>query len=136
MTWETDDVKLVPIHELLPHEETKTKNQQKLHQMTIKWGGYNKPLLVDANSKVILDGHHRFRIGEKLGLKYLPAILIDYLVDERIQVMTWPNAKPESITKEEVIQMGLSNDLFPPKTSKHVFFGDLPPIFYSIEDLS
>jgi len=69
-------------------------------------------------------------------LKYLPAILIDYLVDERIQVMTWPNAKPESITKEEVIQMGLSNDLFPPKTSKHVFFGDLPPIFYSIENLS
>ena len=49
---------------------------------------------------------------------------------------TWPNAKPESITKEEVIQMGLSNDLFPPKTSKHVFFGDLPPIFYSIENLS
>ena len=29
MTWETDDVELVPIHELLPHEETKSKNQQK-----------------------------------------------------------------------------------------------------------
>ena len=37
MTWETDDVELVPIHELLPHEETKSKNQQKTspndHQM-------------------------------------------------------------------------------------------------------
>lgn len=136
MTWETDDVELVPIHELLPHEETKSKNQQKLHQMTIKWGGYNKPLLVDVKSKVILDGHHRFRIGEALGLKFLPAILIDYLVDDRIQVMTWPNAESDSITKEEVIEMGLSGNLFPPKTSKHVFFGDLPPIFYSIEQLS
>ena len=75
-------------------------------------------------------------MGEALGLKFLPTILIDYLVDDRIQVMTWPNAESDSITKEEVIEMGLSGNLFPPKTSKHVFFGDLPPIFYSIEQLS
>ena len=130
MTWETDDVELVSIHELHPHEETKAKNQQKLHQMTIKWGGYNKPLLVDVKSKVILDGHHRFRIGEALGLKFLPAILIDYLVDDRIQVMTWPNAESDSITKEEVVEMGLSGKLFPPKQASMYFLEIYPQ--YSI----
>ena len=54
MTWETDDVELVPIHELLPHEETKSKNQQKLHQMTIKWGGYTSRCWLMSNLKLSL----------------------------------------------------------------------------------
>ena len=103
--------------------------------MTIKWGGYNKPLLVDIRSKVILDGHHRFRIGEALGLKFLPAILIDYLSNDEISVDVWPGSGLETITKQQVIDMSLSGDLYPPKTSKHTISNHMPPIHVLLEVL-
>ena len=103
-------------------KKPRAKNQQKLHQMTIKWGGYNKPLLVDVKSRVILDGHHRFRIGEALGLKFLPAILIDYLVDDRIQVMTWPMLNRIRLQRKKSLRWDLAVIYFLPKQASTFFW--------------
>ena len=135
MPFEQSDVELVEIDWLKAHEMVLPKKVDELHMMTLRWEGYTKPLLVDSQTGAILDGHHRFTVGKRLELRLLPAILIDYLDDERISVKTWPNCQKQSITKQEIIDMALSGELFPPKTSKHSLDGHMPPIMVSLESL-
>jgi len=136
MAWESDDVQLVPISWLKPHEEINVKARDKLLDMTKRWKGYTKPLLVDNKTGTILDGHHRYSIGLELDLKRLPAICIDYLTDDGISVSLWPASKLESISKEEIIQMALSNKVYPAKTSRHELENHLPPIHVLLDVLS
>tara|TARA_B100000214_G_scaffold317619_1_gene251604 strand:+ start:159 stop:566 length:408 start_codon:yes stop_codon:yes gene_type:complete len=133
--WSDDYVTLVPLEWLKPHEEIKEKARDKLLQMTEKWGGFTKPLIVDKNTGSLLDGHHRYSVANLMNLSSVPAICVDYLDDENIIVETWPNSNIETISKFEVIKMSLSSDLFPPKTSRHIFTYDVPPIFIPLENL-
>ena len=136
MSWEAEDVSLVDLDWLKPHEEIKVKNRDKLLEMTKKWGGFTKPLLVDSRTGSILDVHHRHSVAVCLKLKRVPAILIDYLSDDQITVDVWPGSGLESITKEQVIEMCLSDDLYPPKTSKHTISSHMPPIHVLLEVLA
>tara|TARA_B100001778_G_C18577642_1_gene625800 strand:+ start:1299 stop:1718 length:420 start_codon:yes stop_codon:yes gene_type:complete len=135
MSWGNDDVSLVDLDWLKPHEEIKIKNRDKLLEMTKKWGGFTKPLLVDSQTGSILDGHHRHSVAVCLNLKRVPAILIDYLSNDEISVDVWPGSGLETITKQQVIDMSLSGDLYPPKTSKHTISNHLPPIHVLLEVL-
>ena len=136
MSWSDLDVELVEVSILNPHEEIKHRNRDKLLEMTKKWGGFTKPLLVDSVSLTILDGHHRYDVARCLNLSKVPAIMLDYLNDERISVTVWPGREIESISKQDIVDMGLSSDLYPPKTSKHTIGSDLPPIFATLEELA
>ena len=134
--WTEEDVRLVPIEWLKPHEEIKVKPRDKLLDMTNRWGGFTKPILVDTQTGALLDGHHRLSVAKELGLKLIPAICLDYLNSELISLELWPNANIESIEKPDVIEMCLGNELYPPKTTKHVVIYDLPPILVTLEELS
>ena len=134
--WDEEDVQLVPVEWLKPHEEIKPRNRDKLLEMTKRWGGYTKPLIVDRVTGAILDGHHRYSIALELNLAQLPVIAVDYLLDETIEVDVWPSAGVDSLTKEEVIAMSLSGEVFPPKTSRHRIADHLPPILVPLEVLS
>ena len=134
--WNEVDVQLVPVEWLKPHEEIKPRNRDKLLEMTKRWGGYTKPLIVDRVTGAILDGHHRYSIALELNLAQLPVIAVDYLLDETIEVDVWPSAGVDSLTKEEVIAMSLSGEVFPPKTSRHRIADHLPPIHVPLEVLS
>lgn len=127
------DVELVPIVWLKPHEEVKPRNTDTLHEMTLRWSAYTKPLLVDRETGTILDGHHRYHVGLRIGLSRLPVIKVDYLSDDSIELDIWPASKLESLTKKEVIDMALSDRVFPPKTSRHRFSDHLPPIAVSLD---
>ena len=135
MGWSADDVDLVPIGWLKPHEEIREKNLNQLKDMTLRWDGYTKPLLVDKTTGAILDGHHRYNVGLQLELIRLPVLKTDYMNDENVQVTVWPNSDMENLTKQDVIDMALSGNLYPPKTSKHVLSKDIPPIYVTLEDL-
>ena len=63
-----DGVALVEVSWLKAHEEIKPKNRDKLLEMTKRWGGYTRPLLVDSKTGAILDGHHRYSVAIELGL--------------------------------------------------------------------
>ena len=134
--WTEEDVQLVPVKWLKPHEEIKTKPRDKLLDMTNRWGGFTKPILVDTHTGALLDGHHRLSVAKELGLKLIPAICLDYLNSELISLELWPNANIESVDKVDVIEMCLGNELYPPKTTKHVVIYDLPPILVTLEELS
>mgnify|MGYP001493950995 FL=1 len=118
----------MPVEVLRPHEQVIQKKVDQLERMTIRWDAYTKPLLVDGATGTILDGHHRFEIAKRLDLQCLPCVVVDYLDDDSITLLLWPNSDREGITKEDVIQAGLSGDLMPPKTSRHLLSDDLPPI--------
>ena len=122
------DVEVGPIAWLWPHEQGKPRNVDTLHEMTLRWSAYTKPLLVDRESGTILDGHHRHQVGIRIGLSRLPVIKVDYLEDESIELDIWPASTLESLTKQQVIDMALSENVFPPKTSRHRFSDHLPPI--------
>ena len=133
--WTEDDVVIVDVEWLKPHEEIKTKARDKLLDMTKRWGGFTKPVLVDSITGSLLDGHHRLSVAKELGLSKIPAICLDYLSSEEIIVDLWPNSGYESITKSMVIEMCKSSDLFRPKTTKHTTIFDLPPILVSLDEL-
>ena len=133
--WTEDDVVMVEVNWLKPHEQIKSKARDKLLDMTKRWGGFTKPVLVDSVTGSLLDGHHRLSVAQELGLSKIPAICLDYLSSEDITLELWPNTDLESITKSMVIQMCESGDLFPPKTTKHTTIFDLPPILVSLDDL-
>ena len=134
--WEEEDVQLVPVEWLKPHEEIKPRNRDKLLNMTKRWGGYTKPLIVDKMTGAILDGHHRYSIAGELKLARIPVIAVDYLNDDTIEVDVWPAANIDSLTKKEVIEMSLSANVFPPKTSRHRVADYLPPIHVPLEVLA
>jgi hypothetical protein len=134
--WDEEDVQLVPVEWLKPHEEIKPRNLDKLLEMTKRWGGYTKPLIVDKATGAILDGHHRYSIAGELDLKQIPVIAVDYLNDDSIEVDVWPAANIDSLTKQEVIDMSLSDSVYPPKTSRHRIADDLPPIHVPLELLA
>ena len=133
--WTEDDVVMVEVDWLKPHEQIKSKARDKLLDMTKRWGGFTKPVLGDSVTGSLLDGHHRLSVAQELGLSKIPAICLDYLSSEDITLELWPNTDFDSITKSMVIQMCESGDLFPPKTTKHTTIFDLPPILVSLDDL-
>ena len=128
-------VELVPLELLRPHEEIIMKKVNQLEKMTHRWNAYTKPLLLDRNTGKILDGHHRYEVAQRLKLKCVPCVMIDYLNDDSIELDIWPNCGRETITKQEVIDSALTGELFSPKTSRHRLSDHLPPIAISLSRL-
>jgi len=130
------EIVLIEMSKLLPHEEIKQKNLRKLIDLVKKRGGIFEPILVDRETKTLLDGHHRYNTALHLGLKFIPGIEVDYLGDESIQVESWPGKEEMEITKQSVLSMAKSGNLYPPKTSKHTISIEYPKRFFSLEELS
>jgi hypothetical protein len=107
----------IGLKQLNPHEQIIEENLKKVLTSLKTEKRLKEPVVVDKESKVILDGHHRVKGFEILGLREIPCRLVDYSSD---RITVEPN-RNGSVSKEEVIEKGLSDELFPPKTSKHVF---------------
>ncbi len=125
---------LVDIEKLHSHEAVDEGSISEVvaalkHETTLK-----EPILVDDEHYVILDGHHRVEALRLMGCRRVPAYLVDYDAPE-IEVSLWPEASIDTITKADVIRMGLSDEVFPPKTSRHRVAVDLGPIAVTLESL-
>ena len=109
-------VRLVKLDVLRPHERVKKSHLDVLGMQIYRDGFIDNPVIVDKNTKIILDGHHRFTIARNLGLRFLPVYFVDYRHDA-IKVDSWRDH--ELITKDMVVNAGLSGKLLRPKTSRH-----------------
>jgi ParB-like chromosome segregation protein Spo0J len=116
---EREQIQKIEIRKLNPHEQVIKENLKKLLTSLKVEKRLREPIIVDEETKVILDGHHRAKAFSLLGLKEIPCKLVDYS-SEDISVEPHQNGE---VTKEDVIQKGLSDGLFPPKTSKHRISG-------------
>jgi hypothetical protein len=110
---------LIDPDKLHVHEAVDPKQVLRVIAEMKKSGRFDTPLLVDKRSLVVLDGHHRLWASKELGYKRLPCYCVDYLKDDRIQLESWrPDVR---LTKEKVLEMGLGENMYPQKTTRHIY---------------
>jgi len=111
-------VTLVDISSLKPHEMYMEDHVRLILEDLKSRGVLVKPVVVEREKLVLLDGHHRFEAFRRLRLKVIPAVLVDYW-DPRIVVKSWRDGV--EFDKREVLRRAVEGELFPPKTTRHVF---------------
>ena len=109
-------IKILEIDKLHIHERTDSRNLDRIYAEVCSLQKV-VPILVDEKTMVVLDGHHRLKTLKMLGVNAIPAVLVDYF-DEKITVE--PRRKNIPVSKELVLDAGMSGKPFPPKTSRHV----------------
>jgi len=80
---------LTKISELKEHEQTDPFHLEELKSELLRDGYQRDPITIDANYKVILDGHHRVKILKTLGCFKIATHYVDYLNDANIRVKAW-----------------------------------------------
>lgn len=55
-----------------PHENFSPDHFQELRQQIIHDGLIKSPIIVDKNTMILLDGHHRFNVLKSLGMTSSP----------------------------------------------------------------
>lgn len=125
---------LIDIDRLKSHEETRSELLDSLVKEIRKDGYLRKPVLVEKRYCVILDGHHRFEALKRLGCKKIPCYLVDYF-DDAIFLTTWPGAKHTNVKKDDVLAMGRSGRLYPPKTTRHIVNIELNEVHVTLKEM-
>jgi len=85
-------------------------------------GVQRRPVLVERESLAILDGHHRFRAAQALGLSLINAVVIDY-DDPRLTLSSWT---ARLFSKDEVRAAASGGVLLPLKSTRHILNPPLP----------
>jgi len=124
-------VELVRLH---GHERIRPALLKELTEHIRRDGFLKRPILVADGDFVILDGHHRAEAVRSLGCAKIPTYLVDYESD-LVHLGTWPDATVPVVSKQEVIRRGLTQDPFPPKTTRHTLSVPLPERPTDLEDL-
>lgn len=110
---------LIDIDELQIHESVDEVQVCRVKASIEESERFYPPLLVDYHSKVVLDGHHRYWAARRIGCKRLPCCCVDYVNDDDVELKSW---RPDmTVSKQDVIDMGLSDGLFPQKTTRHIY---------------
>ncbi|MGB9959158.1 MAG: ParB N-terminal domain-containing protein [Candidatus Bathyarchaeales archaeon] len=110
------DVRIVNMLFLKGHEKVDEQRLAALKAEIESDGILKKPIVVDVNTNVVLDGHHRIKALQALGCSKIPVILVDYK-SPKIGVKTSENGKEYS--KHKVIEAALKGELLPPKSTWH-----------------
>ncbi len=122
-------IKLRSIDDLLPHEEIIPKRLEEMKHQIQSEQAIDYPIIIDKNTGVIIDGHHRYTTCLEMGLPMIPVLEIDYFSDN---VWIEPFRIWEQITKQEVIRYAQSRKRFPPKTTKHCYTFAIQPIHWPL----
>ena len=76
-------VELAPLHTLQPHEHTIPSRVAEVLASIAGSGLVYKPIIVDADTYTVIDGHHRLQALRLLGARHAPVVLVDYERDVR-----------------------------------------------------
>ena len=108
----------VPTARLVPHEEHDEPRALRLALHIGRVGIWTAPLVVERDSLVVMDGHHRLRAAQSLGLPVLPVVLLGY-GDGEVTLQSW--RRGEVWGPAAVLSSGRSGRLLPRKTTRHLF---------------
>lgn len=129
------DIEIVELAQLRPHEQTLPERVETMTNKLQRNDFFHKPILIDRKTMTILDGHHRHQASLRLGLLRVPAICMDYLVDERITVEPWRPEELPSLAKQTILSHAQTGKLMKPKSSKHIVAFELPALEVPLSDL-
>lgn len=94
-------------------------------------GRWIKPIALDDEHNLVLDGQHRMEVALTLGLKRVPAVKFPYA-----DVEVWSLRPKYSFTWKEVVARAVAGDIYPYKTVKHRFPQELPSCDFALRDLA
>ena len=117
---------LMPIEELRPHEQGSPIYFELLKEAILRDQVLKYPIIADENSRVILDGMHRWLVLRSLGYTLIPVLLVNAFQNPKIRVgrrriHRYVSNSEEEIPIREVIQVGLSGRLMKPRSTRHFF---------------
>lgn len=110
------DVRIVDILFLKCHEKVDEERLANLKAEIESDGILKKPIAVDVNTNVVLDGHHRIGAVQALGCSKIPVVFVDYK-SSKIGVKTSEDG--EEYSKRKVIEAALKGEPLPPKSTWH-----------------
>ena len=129
-----NSIVLVNIDKLKCHEEVVEEHVEILRRQMMEDGRLKRPIIVDKNSLVILDGHHRFTALKRMGYKKIPVQVVDYNSQD-VRVYLRRKELMIELVKEAVLKKVKDGKLFPSKTTRHLIKGRIGKINYSIKNL-
>jgi choline kinase len=117
----TVKIDLISINLLLPIEDHIQERADMLFKDISNNDFWTKPIVVEKDNFLILDGHHRFNVAKRMKLKNIPVVFIKYS-----DVDLWSLRKEEFVDIKTVIFRANNNDIYPNKTVKHKFPFSVP----------
>ena len=110
-------IETIKLAELRPHEETEPVRLKELTDEIRSDKILKKPIVVDRETMIILDGHHRCNSFKQLGLNKIPVHFVDYK-SRKIKVTGWKDGS--RVTKEQVREAGTTGRKLSARSSKHM----------------
>jgi len=112
------EVTEIDINLLFPHEQV-IADKKEILKTNLKYKDDSviiSSIIICSESKMIIDGHHRYFALKELGLEKIPVTMINYFSDK---IITDNN---DSLMKHDIIANALNGKLYEPKTTKHLIY--------------
>lgn len=109
----------VDIRTLIAHERVDRARLAVVRRQLHADGVVRRPVIVERQSRVILDGHHRVQALRELGAALAPVAYVRY-GDPRIRVYLRRNVMLMKLVKQAVLEMARAGKVFPSKTTRHL----------------
>jgi L-serine kinase (ADP) len=109
----------LPVSSLLAHEEFIQQRHEDLLEYieSVRDQYTTVPAVVACSrSNVIIDGHHRTSVIQKLGFEFAPVVFLDY---NHPDVHVGEGAHGERVSKQDVINAGVTGKKLTPKSTAH-----------------
>ena len=109
-------IKLIPLHRLRHTERINKPRARWLKKKILKEGVWTRPVYIEENHFLVMDGHHRIAVAIELKFTVIPCVLTCY---KNVKVKSM--RKNYRVTPELIIEKALKGQVFPFKTTKHQF---------------
>jgi L-serine kinase (ADP) len=123
-------IELVATDRLRPIEGHSRKRVRWLVEKITRESLWTRPLCVERNHLLVLDGMHRLHAAREMGLALVPCALFDYA-----DVEVWSLRDNHVVTRERVVEQAIAGTIYPYKTAKHRFPGVIAPLSVSVDSL-
>lgn len=109
-------VYLVVLHAIRPNERYDEAHAYALATQIERMQVWTTPIALERHTLAVMDGHHRLAAAKYLGLTYIPCLLLDYSL-----VSVEASRAHFRVDPDEIIRRAVQYDLYPPKTTRHIF---------------
>lgn len=124
------NIEMCPTERLRHIEGHSKRRVDWLAQKVIAEGIWTRPLALDREHDLVLDGQHRMEVALRLGLRQVPVVRFDYA-----QVPLRSLRPNHRFDWRLVAERALKRDIYPYKTVKHDFSEPLPACEIPLEAL-